>query len=120
MGEQALAALPKLTALIHGDDERIAVLALISCWNMGSNAAPVFVSGLTNDFGDVRSEALHYLTEGPLTAFPEARKRAVPDIIAMLRDPQQSNRMNATNALWEVDREAAKNAGVRAPTGREK
>jgi len=68
----------------------------------------------------VRCEALLYLTESPLTAFPEARKRAVPDIIAMLHDPEESIRMNATNALWEIDRDAAAEAGAKATVLREK
>jgi HEAT repeat protein len=120
LGEQALPALPRLAELINGDDQRVALFALVSCCSMGSNAVPVVVSGLTNDFADVRGEALHYLTDGPLTAFPEARKRAVPDIVAMLRDSEESNRISATNALWEIDREAAAKAGVSVPIGRGK
>jgi hypothetical protein len=119
LGEQALPALPKLAELINGDNESIAVFALISCCGMGSNAIPVVVSGLTNDFANVRCEALHYLTDGPLTAFPQAWKRAVPDIVAMFRDPEENIRMNATNALWEIDRGAAARAGVKEPTRRE-
>ena len=113
LGEQALPALPRLEEIINGDNERIAVFALISCCNMGRNAVPVVVSGLTNDFADVRSEALHYLMDGPLTAFPEARRRAVPNIIGMLRDPEASNPINATNALKDIDPKAAANAGVK-------
>jgi HEAT repeat protein len=120
LGEQALPALPRLVELINGEDERIALFALISCCNMGSNAVRVVASGLTNDFAEVRGEALHFLTEGPLTAFPEARKCAVPDIIAMLRDPEESIRMNATNVLLEIDPVAAGKAGVKATVRRDK
>jgi HEAT repeat protein len=113
LGQRGQSALPKLEELINGDDERVAVLALISACNMGSNAVPVFMRAFTNDYADVRNEALNYLLEGPLTAFPEARKEAVPAIIEMLRDPDVSNRMNATNALKEIDPTAAKRAGVK-------
>jgi len=60
LGDLGRPALPKLAELINGDDERIAVFALISCCGMGSNAVPVVVSGLTNDFagGEVRGAAL--------------------------------------------------------------
>jgi hypothetical protein len=117
--ELALPALPKLAALMNSDNESIAVFAMISCCYMGSNAVPVIMSGFTNDFPNVRCEALHFLIEGPLTAFPEAQKRAVPDIVAMLRDPEENIRGNATNALWEIDREAAAKAGVKPPKRRE-
>ena len=113
LGARALPALPSLEELINGDDEPIALFALISCLNLGSNAVPVVARGLTNYFPDVRSESLHYLTDGPLTAFSDARRNAVPEIIKMLRDPEESNRMNATNALKEIDRNAAAKAGVK-------
>jgi HEAT repeat protein len=119
LGERALPVLPKLAELMNSDEERIALFAMISCCNMGSNAVPVVMSGFTNDFPDVRCEALHFLTEGPLTAFPWAQKRAVPDIVTMLRDSEENIRMNATNALWEIDREAAAKAGVKPPKRRD-
>lgn len=115
LGEQALPTLPKLAELMSSDNERVALFAMISCCNMGSNAVPVVARGLTNDFADVRGEATHYLTDGPLTVFAEARKCAAPDIVAMLRDPDESNRRKATNALWEIDPEGAAKAGVKAP-----
>lgn len=118
LGEVALPLLPKLAELMTGNHQRIALFALLSCCNMGSNAIPVLAGGLTNKFADVRGEALHYLTDDPLAAFPEAKKAAKHALIPMLSDADHANRETATNILWEIDRAAGEELGLKRPRGR--
>jgi HEAT repeat protein len=113
LGEQAIPALPQLQALMESTNGDIALHAMLASCGTGSNAAPLLIKGLTNQFPDVRNEAAHYLTDGPCAQFPGQRKQAIPLIVKLLDDPDESVRMNATNELKQIDSETAVKAGIK-------
>jgi HEAT repeat protein len=113
LGEQAKLASPKLQALMGSTNQDIALFAMLATCGTGSNAVPILIKGLTNQFPDVRNEAAHYLTDGPCAQFPEQRKQAIPLFVKLLDDPDENVRMNATNELKEIDPEAAAKAGIK-------
>ena len=110
---QAKAALPNLESLMESEDRDVALHALASASNMGADGVKCLVKGLTNQHSDVRSEAAHFLGEGPATNFPEQRKPAIPVLIKLLSDTNEFVRMNAANAIKEIDPRAAAQAGVK-------
>jgi HEAT repeat protein len=113
MGEQIKPAFPILQELMDSTNQDIALLAMVSTCGTGSNAMPFLIKGLTNQFADVRSEAAHFLTDSLGAQFPEQLKPAIPLIVKLLDDPDESVRMNATNELKEIDPEAAAKAGIK-------
>jgi HEAT repeat protein len=113
LGEEAVPALPKLEELVNGDDQRIAAYALIAACNMGTSSVPIVTRALTNRHADVRNQAVGLFSDGPMRPFLEARKNALPEIAKLLCDPDEFVRMNTTNALKEIDPEAAARAGVK-------
>jgi hypothetical protein len=64
LGEQAKSALPKLNALIGNKDENLALLAMMATCQMGPEAMPCVLEGLTNQHANVRGEAVGLVTEG--------------------------------------------------------
>jgi HEAT repeat protein len=113
MGDQARPALPRLQTLMDSTNGDIALRAMLASCGTGSNAVPILIKGLTNQFPDVRNEAAHYLTDGPCAQFPDQRKQAIPLFVKLLDDPDENVRMNATNELKEIDPEAAAKAGIK-------
>jgi hypothetical protein len=113
IGEQALPALPQLFSFMDSTNQNLALFAMMSACNTGSNAIPFFLKGLTNDFADVRNEAVNNLTEGAGAQFPELRKQAVPLLVKLLNDPDEDVRQNVTNELKEIDPQAATKAGIK-------
>jgi HEAT repeat protein len=113
LGEQARPALPRLQTLMDSTNGGIAVRAMVASCGSGSNAVSLLIKGLTNQLPDVRSEAAHYLTDGPCAKFPDQRKKAIPLFVNLLNDPDENVRMNATNELKEIDPEAAAKAGLK-------
>lgn len=113
LGEQAIPALPQLFTLMDSTNQGLAQFAMMSACNTGSNAMPFFLKGLTNDFPDVRSEAIQNLTEGTGAQFPELRKQAVPLLIKLLNDPDEDVRQSVTNALKVLDPQAATKTGIK-------
>jgi hypothetical protein len=113
LGEQARPALPRLQTLMDSTNGGIAVHAMVASCGSGSNAVSLLIKGLTNQLPDVRSEAAHYLTDGPCAKFPDQRKKAIPLFVNLLNDPDENVRMNATNELKEIDPEAAAKAGLK-------
>ena len=113
LGEQAMPALPRLQTLMDSTNGDIALYAMLASCGTGSNAVPILIKGLTNQFPDVRNEAAHYLTDGPCAQFPEQRKQAIPLFVKLLDDPDDDIRGNATNELKEIDPEAAAKAGIK-------
>lgn len=81
--------------------------------NMGTSSVPLITRALTNRHADVRNQAVGLFREGPIRDLPEARRQAAPKIAELLCDPDSFVRMNATNALKEIDPEAAARAGVK-------
>jgi len=115
--EKAKPALPRLMEMMDGDNQTIALNAMIATMGMGKEAGACLIKGLTNRFAMVRSEAANFLSQaGP--ELTEARRQAVPFLIQMLYDPDENVRMNATNELREIDPVAAKKAGVGPFIGR--
>ena len=114
LGEQALPALPKLQTLMDGTNQDFALYAMMSACGTGSNAIPILLKGLTNQFANVRGEAANVLTSGDIAAqFPEQRKQAIPFLLKLLNDPDEDVRMNATNELKELDPATAAKAGIK-------
>jgi hypothetical protein len=113
LGEQARPALPQLQALMDSTNRDVALFAMVACCGAGSNAVPILIKGLTNQFPDVRGEAAHFLTDGPCSRFPSQRKEAIPLFVKLLNDPDEDVRRSAANELKEIDPEAAVKAGIR-------
>lgn len=111
--EQARPALPALSGLMDGDDQDLVLRAMLASLGAGADAVPCLMKGLTNRFPDVRNEAANNLTGEWSAQFPEQRKQAIPFLVKLLNDPDQSVRMNATNQLKELDPKAAANAGIK-------
>lgn len=113
LGEQAVPALPRLRALMDSTNSDIALHAMLATCGTGSNAVPILIEGLTNQFPEVRNEAAVLLTDGPLAQFADLRKPAIPLFVKLLKDPDKNVRMNATNELKQIDPEAAAKAGIK-------
>ncbi len=113
LGVSATPALPRLEQLLNGADRRLALFALVACSNMGTSSVPVIMGALTNHYADVRNQAIGLFWDGPMRSMPGARKSVVPEIVNLLCDPDQSIRMKATNALKEIDPQAAQRAGAK-------
>jgi hypothetical protein len=86
---------------------------VLSACGTGSNVIPMLVKGLTNQFANVRNEAANDLTSDLGKKFPEQRKLAVPFLVKLLADPDSDARATATNALQEIDPQAAAKAGIK-------
>jgi HEAT repeat protein len=113
LGDKAKPALPRLAELMDGDDEDLALRAMIGTLGTGRDAMPYLIKGLTNRFPVVRSEAANNLTSDWNTQFPEERKRAVPQLLTLLKDPDENVRMAATNGLKTIDPQAAAKVGIK-------
>lgn len=113
LGNQAVPALPQLQALMDSTNSDVALHAMLAACGTGSNAMPILIKGLTNQFPDVRNQAAQCLTDGPGTQFSQQRKAAIPLLIKLLNDSDESVRMNATNEIKQIDPEAAAKAGIK-------
>lgn len=107
--QDANAALPALAELMNSDNPELALRAMLATLGAGSNAVPCLMRGLTNQYADVRNEAANYLTGEWSDNFPEARKQAMPLLLKLLDDPDQSVRISATNGIKQLE---GRNAGV--------
>jgi len=113
LGEKAVPAVPKLEALMDGTNANLASFAMIATCGTSSNALPVLIKGLTNQFADVRNAAASQLAEGIGAQFPEQRRQVTPLFVKLLNDPDEYVRMNATNELKEIDPQLAAQAGIK-------
>ena len=113
LGEQAIPALPQLRTLMDGTNGDIAVRAMMATCGTGSNAVPIFISGLTNQFADVRNEAANYISQNFTNQFLGQRDQLVPLFVKLLDDPDEFVRENATNELKQIAPEAAVKAGIK-------
>ena len=113
LGEQTIPALPQLRMLMDGTNGDIAVRAMMATCGTGSNAIPFFISGLTNQFADVRNEAANYAAQNFSIQFFKQRDQVVPLFVKLLNDPDEFVRMNATNELKQIAPEAAGKAGIK-------
>jgi hypothetical protein len=114
IGEVARPVLPQLEALMDSDDEDFALRAMIATCGMGADSIGCLIKGLTNRHDIVRAEAAHFLEDNIGARFPDQRKLALPFIVGLLSDTNESVRMSATNALREIDPVAAARARVNA------
>jgi HEAT repeat protein len=103
LGEQGVPALPQLQALMDDTNQNIVLYAMVAALGTGTNAIPVLMKGLTNQFADVRSEAAHNLTEGIAERFPEHRKEIVSLLTGLLADPDPDVRLNVKGDLREMN-----------------
>jgi HEAT repeat protein len=113
LGEKAVPALPRLQELLNSADRRLALFALVACANMGTSSVPMITAALTNQYADVRTQAVGFFWDAPIPSLAGARKSLTPEIAKLLCDPDQAVRMNATNALKQIDPRAAGSAGLR-------
>ncbi len=100
--EDARPALPALAELMDSNEQELALRAMLATLGTGSNAVPCLMKGLNNRFPDVRNEAANYLTGEWSAKFPEQRQQAIPLLVKLLDDPDQSVRITATNAVREI------------------
>ena len=112
MREQARPALPRLSALMDSDNGDLALRAMIATLGTGADAMPFLIKGLTNRFPTVRGEAVSFLMQFG-AQYPEERKRAIPEMMKLLNDPDKDVRMSVTNELKELDPRTAVRAGVK-------
>ncbi|MGA3144913.1 MAG: hypothetical protein ABSF10_18080 [Verrucomicrobiota bacterium] len=113
LGENAIPALPQLRMFMDGTNGDLAVRAMMATCGTGSNAIPFFISGLTNQFADVRNEAANYISQNFTNQFLGQRDQLAPLFVKLLDDPDEFVRMNATNELKQIAPEAAVKAGVK-------
>jgi HEAT repeat protein len=113
LGEAAKPALPRLAELMDGEDGDLALRAMIGTLGTGRDALPYLIMGLTNQFPAVRSEAANYVTGEWSAQFPGERKRAIPQLLTLLKDPDENVRMAATNGLKIIDPQAAAKVGIK-------
>ncbi len=113
LGEQAKSVLPKLVTLIDQESESIALLGLVAALDMGAGSVQIWTQALTNRNSTVRTQASVYLAEPHTRAFPEARRQAVPALLKLLDDADESVRRSAMDALKEIDPLAAALAAIR-------
>jgi len=97
--ETAAPALPALAGLMDSNNSSLALRAMLATLGTGRDAVPCLMKGLTNQFADVRNEAANYLTGEWGAQFPEQQRQAIPFIVKLLDDPDESVRLNATNEL---------------------
>jgi len=113
LGDVAKPALVSLQTLMNGTNQTVALYAMMSACGTGSNAIPFLIRGLTNQFANVRSEAVNDLISDLGNKFPEQRKLAVPLLVKLMSDPDRDIRAGASNALKEIDPAVAAKAGIK-------
>jgi hypothetical protein len=113
LGNLAIPAIPQLEIIMEGTNSNIALFSLVATFGTGSNAIPVTVKGLTNQFPDVRNQAAGYLFGELGAKFPEQRREALPLLEKLLNDPDEDVRLNATNQLKDFDPTVAAKFGIK-------
>jgi len=113
LGEKAVPAFPELETLIDGTNQNVILYAMVSMLGTGSNAIPVLVKGLTNQFADVRGEAAHSLTEGVADRFPEHRKEIISLLVKLLNDPDPDVRQSVRGDLNEIESAMSAKGGIK-------
>jgi hypothetical protein len=143
LGPIAQGAVPALTNLLGNPDpevQRAAISCLSSIGPAAAAAVPVLIREFTNTDRIVRATAkfalgsIHsqpaiaipalvanlsardgsaHLTASALGKFGSEAKAAIPALLPLLNDPNSSVRYFASNALIQIDREAATQAGVK-------
>ncbi len=103
LGDQATPALPQLQVLLDGTNQSLVLYAMVSALGTGTNAIPVLIKGLTNQFAEVRGEAAHSLTEGIADRFPEHRQSIIILLTNLLADPDSEVRLNVKGDLQELN-----------------
>jgi len=119
IGPKAKAALPALRSLLADNDNYLRVVTAVAVWRIDgdvTNTLPVLIQGLPQLQENSKWEAIDGMTEmGPLA------KAAVPVLLNELNllpaptwaGVRQYNGQKITNALKQIDPEAAAKAGVK-------
>lgn len=115
LGEKAQPAIPTLKLLMDNENENLAMFAMASGSNMGSNSIPLLIKGLTNRHSNIRNEAASLLISLPSLSDLEERKLAIPALTVLLNDPSEDTRKNAAKAIREIDPSAAANIKIPFP-----
>ena len=113
LGDRGVPALPRLEELVAGDDQRIALYALMAGCNMGTSSVAFVTRALTSPHADVRNQAVGLFLEEPLRSPPGAWKSALPAITKLFGDPDENVRRTATNVLKEIDQGGATGAEMK-------
>jgi HEAT repeat len=112
LGDMAIPALPQLEALMDSTNRDVALFAMAASGSTGSNAMPLFIKGLTNQFADVRNEAEAYISDVG-SKYPVQLRQAIPLMLILLNDPDANVRMNATNELKSIAPDIAAKVGIK-------
>jgi HEAT repeat protein len=112
LGDMAIPALPQLEALMDSTNRDVALFAMAASAGTGSNAMPLFIKGLTNQFADVRNEAANFISDTG-SKYPGQQRQAIPLMVKLLNDPDANVRMSATNELRSIAPDVAAKVGVK-------
>lgn len=113
LAEEAKPAIPQLMSLMDTPDGDTALFSMMAAVGTGADAVPCLIKGLTNHFADVRGEAASYLGNEFGAQFLQQRRAALPFLVNLLTDTNESVRMNATHALRNIDPQTALRFGIK-------
>ena len=103
IGDQATPALPQLQALLDGTNQNLVLYAMVSALGTGTNAIPILTKGLTNQFPDVRGQAVFSLGEVIAIQFPEHRKEIISLLKNLVNDSDPNVRLAVKGNLQELN-----------------
>jgi HEAT repeat protein len=112
LGDRAVPALPALATVMDGDDQDLAIRAMMATLGTGTNALPCLVRGLASRHPDVRHEAANTLSDWG-AQFPKGRESAVFLLRNLLTDPDPEIRRNATNQLTALESPPTSSAKIK-------
>jgi HEAT repeat protein len=107
LGNGAVPAIPALQALMDSTNQDTVVFAMVCTLGTGTNAIPTLIKGLTNQFAEVRSQAVHGLAESIALRFPDRRQEIMPLLANLVRDPDPEVRGSVKGDLQEIDAASA-------------
>jgi len=103
IGDQAASALPQLRALLDGTNQSLVLYAMVSSLGTGTNAIPVLTKALTNQFAEVRGQAVSSLVEVIASRFPEHHKEIISLLTNLVNDPDSDVRLAVKTGLQELN-----------------
>ena len=103
IGDQATPAVPQLQALLDGTNQSLVLYAMVSALGTGTNAIPILTKALTNQFADVRGQAVSSLAEIIAIQFPEHREEVISLLKNLVNDPSPDVRLAVKGDLQELN-----------------
>jgi hypothetical protein len=108
MGTNAIPVLPVLTQTLNDNDEKVARWAIMTLGKLKIQpeiAVPALIASMKDSRVNVRGPAAAYLA-----MFGTDAKPAVPELLYLFNNGTSTDRVNASNALFQIDPEALKRA----------